>query len=426
MVEPEDLDLGSLATMGMAGKDPLGMLARVSEAFASSLDIDETLQNAVDQITRYMHAEAASLFLLENGDRDLVCRACAGPVNLVGLRLGAGQGIVGRTTQAGTVQFIRDVRNHPDFASFVDARTGFETRSILCAPLTVKGVCLGALEVINKHSSDRLFEESDRHLLQVLAASAALVIHNARMAAELLEQERMRRELELAREIQANLLPHRPHPGGQVAGVNHPAREVSGDFFDYFDLADGRIGFSLGDVAGKGMNAALLMAKTSSLLHCLGKEVLDPAELLRRVNGEVCESATRGMFVTLVAGVFDPVRRRVTFANAGHLPPVLFASDGGYREFPASAPPLGVVPDLRFTSEQVDLAGGAFYLYTDGVTESVCADGRVLGLAGLMRQLADLRGFALAERLRTLMGRVVTHQPRRLDDVTLLVIEDRP
>ncbi len=426
MADPEGLDLERLAGVDGSGKDPLGLLARMSQAFASSLDIGETLQNAVDQITHYMHAEAASLFLLENDDRELVCRACAGPVDLVGLRLGADQGIVGRTTQDGTIEFIRDVRDHPDFARFVDASTGFETRSILCAPLTVKGQRLGALEVLNKDSSDRLFEDSDQHLLQVLASSAALVIHNARMAMELLEQERLRKELELAREIQANLLPKAPHPGGRVAGLNHPAREVSGDFFDHFDLPDGRIGFNLGDVSGKGMNAALLMAKTSSLLHCLGKEVLDPAELLRRVNGEVCESATRGMFVTLVAGVFDPASARVTLANAGHLPPLLVSPGGGWREFPAAAPPLGVVPGMEFTSESVDLEGGALYLYSDGVTESRCADGRVLEKAGLLSLVAELRGLPPRERLEALGERVIGHHPQRVDDVTLLVIEGGP
>ncbi len=119
--------------------DQLDLLASVSQAFASSLNLEETMSNAVNLITRYMHAEAASLFLLENGDQNLVCRVCAGPVDIVGYRLGAHQGIVGKAMRTNTVQFIRDADRDPDFACFVDQETGFRTRSILCAPLSVKG-----------------------------------------------------------------------------------------------------------------------------------------------------------------------------------------------------------------------------------------------------------------------------------------------
>ena len=118
-----------------------------------------------------------------------------------------------------------------------------------------------------------------------LSASAALAILNARMAEALVEQERIARELELAAEIQRSLL---PEPGGHdfpVAGINYAARTVSGDFYDFFPLDDGRICFNLGDVSGKGMNAALLMAKTSSLYHCLGKTVHDPGRRLAEAVG---------------------------------------------------------------------------------------------------------------------------------------------
>jgi sigma-B regulation protein RsbU (phosphoserine phosphatase) len=408
---------------GQRWDEQLGLLASVSQSFASSLDIEETLQNAVAQIIHYMHAEGASLFLLEGEKRDLVCRACAGPVQLLGLRLEAEQGIVGKTVRENRIQFIRDVREDPDFAGFVDRETGFTTRSILCAPLAVKGTCIGALEVINRDSNDGLFDASDRHMLQVLASSASLVIHNARMAAALLEQERMRKELELAREIQSRLLPAPRPPPFPVAGINISAREVSGDFFDYFELSDGRILFDLGDVSGKGMNAALLMAKTSSLLHCLGKTLTDPAELMVRVNREICESATRGMFVTLIVGVYDPSRGTLCFANAGHQPPLHCDCQGRYREIQGAAPPLGVLPNLFYENVEMNLGEGTLYLYTDGLTEATGSDGAQIRVSGLTALIERWRSLPLQERVERIVASATAGAFRSRDDVTMVVIE---
>ncbi|MCP4043940.1 MAG: SpoIIE family protein phosphatase, partial [Gammaproteobacteria bacterium] len=403
-------------------EDHLALLAEVSQAFASSLDVDETLQNAVRQIVHFMRAEAASLFLLENSATELVCRSCAGPVDVVGLRIGAEQGIVGKSMRENRVQFIRDVRRDPDFAGFVDEGTGFETRSILCVPLRVKDTRIGALEVINKDSSDGLFNATDRYLLQVMASTASLVIHNARMAAELMEQERMRKELELAREIQAGLLPASRPVGFPLAGINVPALEVSGDFYDYFELDDGRVGFSLGDVSGKGMNAALLGAKVSSLLHALGKSISNPAELMARVNGEICESVTRGMFVTLVVGTYDPGRDRLCFTNAGHLPLLFRERNGGFLEIPAHTPPVGITREMVFKTMDLALEGGSIYLYTDGVTEGADQDEKPLGAWGLQKLINSIYRLPLKDRLEYIVGAINSGAPARKDDVTLLVI----
>src|SRR6185295_16982140 len=130
-------------------------------------------------------------------------------------------------------------------------------------------------------------------------------ISNARLADQLVEQERIKRELELASEIQRSLLPQADETL-PIFGINRPIREVSGDFYDFFELPDGTVAFCLGDVSGKGMNAALLMAKTASLFRCLGKTIRDPARLLTILNREVQETASRGMFVTMIAGLYEP------------------------------------------------------------------------------------------------------------------------
>jgi sigma-B regulation protein RsbU (phosphoserine phosphatase) len=401
---------------------PLELIALLTRAFATSMDLDATLRQAIQLITDHIGAEGGTLFLLEDEGRTLVCSACAGAVDITGLRLASGDGIVGRAVQENVCQLVRDVRDDPAFQGKVDASTGFTTRSILCAPMCVQDERLGAIELVNKRDGDGLFSEADRHVLEALASSAALSILNARLAARLVEQERLRRELELASEIQKSLLPTaRPAPF-PVHGVNVAARGVSGDFYDFLVRQDGRIAFCLGDVSGKGMNAALLMAKTVSLHRCLAKTTGEPGRLLAILNRETCETAVRGMFVTMVAGVYDPRTGMVRLANAGHEPPLHRARDGTFTAFPADAPPLGILPDAAFPEIELRLDGGALWLVTDGVTEGRVRDGGELGVEGLRALVSRLAGRPPEERLAAV---VAEFTPGALhDDVTLLVLED--
>lgn len=402
-----------------------GLLADVTHEFAASLDVEETLQNAIDQIIVYLNAEAASIFLLEDDGEALICRKCAGPVDVMGLRLRPDQGIVGETVSQNAPQIVRDVSKNENFAAVVDEDTGFVTRSIMCAPLTVRGQCIGALELINKRSGDRLFAASDMHLATAVASAAALAIHNARMAQALVEQERVRKELELARQIQMSLLPPAAPASFPVHGLNIPAREVSGDFFDYREVEGERIYFSLADVSGKGMNAALLMAKTTSLLRCLAKSTEGPAELLQKVNAEICETASLGMFVTIVAGYLYPRTGIVELSNAGHQPPVFWHADGTYEELPATAPPIGILPELRFESTRVELGDGSLYIFTDGVTESIAPDGTDLGVEGLCAIIDAASGSDSKRRLEEIVERIREQERKVHDDLTLLLIETK-
>lgn len=400
-----------------------GLLAEVTHEFASSLNVEETLQNAIDQIIVYLNAEAASIFLLEEEGQALICRKCAGPVDVTGLRLRPDQGIVGETVTQNESQIVRDVSENDNFAAVVDKDTGFVTRSIMCAPLTVRGQCIGALELINKRSGDRLFAASDMHLATAVASAAALAIHNARMAQALVEQERVRKELELARQIQLSLLPPASRSESPVRGVNIPAREVSGDFYDYCEVTGGRIYFSLADVSGKGMNAALLMAKTTSLLRCLAKTAAGPAELLTQVNAEICETASHGMFVTIVAGYIHPALGLVEFSNAGHQPPVHWRASGDYAELVATAPPIGILPDVKFESTRLQLNGDCLYIFTDGVTESIAPDGSELGVDGLCDIIRAVASVDSHDRLDRIVADIYAQERKVHDDLTLLMIE---
>jgi sigma-B regulation protein RsbU (phosphoserine phosphatase) len=401
----------------------LTLLAEVVQSFASSLDINESLHNAIEKFIQYLNAEAASIFLLTDDKQELVCRGCAGPVDIDGLRLPATAGIVGKTVTTRSSQIVRDVREDPDFSNNVDKDTGFETRSILCAPLMVQDDCIGCLELINKRGGDGLFDKRDENILAALASAAALAIHNARMADVLVVQERMQKELELAREIQESLLPRLVDENFQVQGLNFPAREVSGDFYDFFQREDGLIYFNLADVSGKGMNAALLMAKISSLLHHLAKVISDPGELLSRVNDEICETVSHGMFVTLVSGFIDPKTNIVKFSNAGHQPPLYHSRDNKFEELPATAPPVGIMAGMDFPVTTLSLDGGSLYIFTDGVTESMDEAGVELEVNGLIDLIKTDATTVSSKRLDSIVSKIRRPTVGQHDDITILLIE---
>jgi len=407
----------------------LELLSEMGQDFVSTRDLQASLVRAVQHITDYVGAEGGALFMLEEEGTILKCHACVGATEITGLTLPSDQGIVGRSVQENSSEIIRDAQNDPRFYKGVDEQTGFTTLSILCAPMSVKDERIGAIELINKASGDGLFDEHDLNLLQAMSASAALAIHNARMAEALVEQERLARELELAAEIQRSLLPDEPPDDFPVFGVNYPARTVSGDFYDFFQLDDGRICFNLGDVSGKGMNAALMMAKTASLYRCLGKTIEHPGKLLARINEEVCETAARGMFVTMVGGIFDPRTGVMKLANAGHEPPLLQTADGEFSDLPAEAPPLGIstmlVDEDGYPEEEIDLKGGALYVFTDGVTEGYTEDGSELEADGVKKLLTDHHADGIKVRLSAVADAINRRGGALRDDLTLIGIDGR-
>lgn len=401
------------------GQEQLRILAELSQDFALSLNVDATLEMAVRRIIEHLDAEAASVFLLDAAGEQLECHACAGPVDIHGLTLRVSDGIVGRAVAENACQLVRDVSVDPDFAGNVDDSSGFTTRSMICTPLNINQGVIGAIQVLNKRGG-LLFEESDRDMLRVLASPTALAIHNARMAHDLVEQRRIIKELFLARRLQRSLLPERREPPFPLLGLNRPAREVSGDFYDYFEIADGRVAFTIGDVSGKGLDAALLMVRATTLLRWVGKSGVRPGEWLQQVNDELFESISRGMFVCAIAGYYDPQTNRVTWSNAGFPPPMYFPRRGEPAQFQAHGPPLGIDRMHQLDEASLALERGTLYLYSDGMTDVRQQGSAMLGVTGLKELIRKRLRLPPRIQLGNLMGAV-----RRMgaeDDATLMLL----
>jgi len=417
--------LKKLTTEGDKSCEQLELLTKILHEFSTSLDINTTMQHVTQLVKKYLDAEGVSLFLLDEDQQYLTCQVCASDQDITGIQIAVNEGIAGKSLRENKTLMVRDAKTDPDYCNNVDKNSGSQTHSLLCAPLVLKDSKLGVMEAINKQTGDRLFDEHDRNLFTILANTAAMAIHNAQMADDLIFQERTRRELELAREIQAALLPVNV-ADYSVYGLNIPARMVSGDFYDHFLLDNGCVCFCVGDVSGKGLNASLMMAKTTSLFRCLGKRLDSPGALLSVINDEIFATATHGMFVTMVAGVYDPIKQRITMVNAGHHSPLLMNQDGEFQTFDVATIPLGIMADIKFEVYEVNLNGGELYIFTDGLSECWVQRDKQLGLDGVQALIRKFIVTTPAKRLNAIVEYATQWKREQtgylFDDVTMLLV----
>ena len=224
--------------------------------------------------------------------------------------------------------------------------------------------------------SEQDYSSDDRKLLDNLAAQAAPALRVGQLVreqeAEAATRQRFEQELEVARLIQQHFLPRElpDLPGWDVAAYYRPAREVGGDFYDVIPLADGRVAFVVGDVTDKGVPAALVMSATRSVLRASVQRLIEPGEVLQRVNDHLCPDMPEKMFVTCLYAVLDPRTGLFRFANAGHDLPYVKTADG-VTELRARGMPLGLLPGMDYEENEVVLApGDCLLLHSDGIVEA--------------------------------------------------------
>src|SRR5437867_2749899 len=244
----------------------------------------------------------------------------------------------------------------------------------------------------------------------------------------LVEQERLRKELELCRRIQSELLPKKPmsYPFAEVQGVSIPAHELGGDFFNYFDLPGGEVALFMGDVSGKGVPAALLMANLQATLRARIPHEPDLASFAERLDREVEASTPPEVYLTLFLGLLDPVRHELRFVNAGHESPFLLRRDGRLERLDATGRPIGLMPGGGYAERRVTLeTGDRLFLYTDGLLDAENTSGVAFGAERLETLLA---GGGAAEPAALLARVERAYQEHRgamdaADDATLLVLK---
>ena len=243
------------------------------------------------------------------------------------------------------------------------------------------------------------------------------------MAKELIEKNRMQKEIEIVGEIQKTLLSKNKNENFPIAGINIPAKVVSGDFYNFSELGDGRYGFGVADVSGKGSKSSLLMSKASSLYRCLSKTIFSAADLLNLLNKEICETAARGMFVTMLIGIYDSVKKELLLANAGHEPPLIYSKDGKFTNFTEAGPPLGIMPKINYKEASIKFADSSMYIFTDGITEIKDPSGEMLGAEGFQDYIVKYKDKHNNERLKIIVEDIIKSGKIQKDDLTIVVID---
>lgn len=260
------------------------------------------------------------------------------------------------------------------------------------------------------------------------AMIVSLLLLNFLVLLEVADRLSLKGELEVAREIQLAMLPggtYRDH-GIEICGVTRPANTVGGDFYDVLPLPDGRVIITLGDVAGKGSPAALLMALLLAVLRTLVDENLDAPALMHRLNMQICRHSPGSRFITLFYAVYSPATGALTYVNAGHLPPLLRRLDGTYERLAGTGIALGMFEGSNYGAAETALSDGdMLVLYSDGITEAEDPEGRPFEESGLERVIATYSAFSAAEIGTETLKAVErhAHDSRFTDDLTILVLK---
>lgn len=427
----------------------LRLLYDLGLAFAERLELADLTALVLAKCREVLAAEAAAVLLLDEARRELHFPYVADEdaqvaKRLMDIRFPADRGIAGEVLRSGQPLRVDDVAGDSRFYGGVDERSGLVTRNLICAPLRSRGGVIGVLQVLN--CRDRAtFDDSDLRFLDALAGSVAVAIENAGFHAQLQAQvaqlERavhehneliaIRRELDVAREIQESILPRRFPAFPERAEIDLfatmvPAKEVGGDFYDFFFVDDDRVALVVGDVSGKGVPAALFMAVSRTLVKSVALEGVAPSACLARVNRLLCGDNEAEMFVSIFYALLDLRDGAVAYANGGHNRPFVVRGNGASEMLPSTnGTVLGVLDDLDYSEATTRLAPGeSLFLYTDGVTEAFDVSGRMFGedrLAQALAARANASAEVCVQGVVADVARFAGDAPQS-DDVTALAV----
>ena len=403
--------------------DHLDLLSGLMRRFAQTGDAVDGLQWALPYVLETLSAEAGSLFLHRADESVLECAVCVGPVDVTGLKVPQDKGLVGRAFTEGVGELVADATKDKAHYKAADSGSGFQTLSTATAPVKSKDKSFGAIQAINRRDGDEIgnFSAADLTLLEALAEILALALSNVELTQQAISDQLLQRDLSQAEEAQASLLPA-PDPDGFAAGHVIPARQLSGDFFDHMRVGD-KLAFCQGDVAGKGITASLMMARSIALFRRLARQNFSAAEMANAINNEFLDVAS-DKFVTFAVGWLDCATGDVRFVNCGHGAAIIVRRDTEALDMIESQTvPLGLIPyaDEELKEHELNVLDAHMFLTTDGITEAEFK-GREVGSNGLASLSRRLPGQSAIDKVRGIIslfeqGKLSTH-----DDATILVI----
>ncbi len=364
-------DWGRRASRLIAATEEVALVGDIAALLNGEEDLQRVLDRIVSETARVMQCPSASIRLYDAGTRELTIKAVH---NLSPQYVGKGAvvvapGSIDELALAGQVVHVDDAQADPRI-QYPDEARREGIVSMLTAGMIYRGSPVGVIRVYTRQR--RRFRKAQRDLLRAVGYQAATAIIHAQIAAERLRNAETQRQLALAGDLQRRMVrtPPPPHPRIESGLVFRPSLQVGGDFCDIFELPDGRLAAVVGDVVGKGIPASLLMSSVRGALRAASSWCADPAELLTRLNRQVCRETLPREFVTLLIVAVDPERRELTYVSAGH-EPALILRGPAVLVLEESELVLGIEPGERYRGRVQSLEPGDFVLlYTDGAVEA--------------------------------------------------------
>ncbi len=370
----------------------LRAMIEIAHNLGKAVSLDEVLGKLLDSLFKIFIQADRGFVILRGPDGALVPKAIKHRRADMEDQVRISRTIVNQVMDTQEAVLSADAANDSRFdtsQSIADLRI----RSVMCAPLVDSdGSSLGVIQVDTSDQRQR-FQKDDLEVLASVASQAAIAVDNAQLHENSLRQQALERDLELAHKVQRGLLPAAPPQlsGYYFFDFYEPANQVGGDYYDYVELPGNRLAVVVGDVSGKGVAAALVMAKLSGeVRYCLASEQ-DPAAAINRINASFSRSGWQDRFVTFVLALLDADRHEITLVNAGHMAPLLRHGAGKVEPIGAEETglPLGVDADFKYQKYTRELAPGDFLaLFTDGISEAMNTSGELYGLDRLRTQLA--------------------------------------
>jgi phosphoserine phosphatase RsbU/P len=408
--------------------DKLRMLLDVTKTISRSLDLDEVLNLVMDTLGSLLPYDAAGIYLIDHGDQEhpyiFKSRAIRGyeiSFELIEPQLKLGEGFIGRVAQSGVPIISPDVNKD---SRYFPARK--RTQSEMIAPIISNDKVIGVFDL----ESDELnaYNEDDLDVLQLLTSQVAIIIEKVRLHEQVVEQKRLQAQLEIARQVQLELLPEDdPHLARfDISAYVFPTEEVSGDYYDWVRVFDDQIGITVADAVGKGIPAALLMAFLRASVRAGVQTGYASHILLSKINNLLWDSIEDNRFVTAIYGNLDATNRTFVFSNAGHNPPLLIKPDGEYRYVEYGDTPLGMFKDARYHQHFIRFEPGqVMVLYTDGITEAANENGEEYGSERFAHRVLDGIDLPAREMIDHVRKGVADFTERKFldDDGTLFVVK---
>lgn len=376
----------------------LQRLLQANQALAQVESLSELLPQLLRFAQEVTDAEASSILLYKPETQSLEftlayneTKGTAESIIDQKIELKLGEGIAGTVALERKSTIVANAQKDMRFCKQVDDLSGFQTRSILCAPIINQDELLGVVQVLNSKKK-HFFDEEDLVLLEGFSHLAGVAIVRSRMLEALLQQERLQAQLDAAARIQNNFLPKIPDigPGHQIRAVTKPAIFVGGDFYDLIPLADGSLLLCVADVSGKGLPAALIGATLWTTVRSLVPRHDTPAQLLTALNEEIYEVMASQMFATMVCCRYWPQSAEALISLAGHIPPLCIQGANIESVSQLKGKPLGIFPKDEFNEVRMNLPNQASLLFfTDGLTEARNVAGDFFGEEQLKRLTAS-------------------------------------